>query len=109
MNLIIIKEALEAAGYPVAYSHFTESQNNPLPSPPFITYLITGDDNFKADNKVYKKIPIIQVELYTDSKDELAEEKVEAVLNSLKLPYDSSETYIDSEKLFQKIYEVRVI
>jgi hypothetical protein len=109
MDLKTIKETLEATGMPVAYSHFVESENSPLPAPPFIAYLVTGSENLKADNKVYKKVEVVQIELYTDSKDITAESKVEEALNSIDLPFDSTEIYISSEQLFQKIYEVRMI
>ena len=35
MNLIELKTILEATGYPVAYFHFVETENEPLPKPPF--------------------------------------------------------------------------
>jgi hypothetical protein len=100
---------LKATGYPVAYSHFTATTNNPLPSPPYITYLSAYSSNFKADNKVYHKIDNLQIELYTAKKDLTAEKKLEDILDANEIAYDSVETWIDSEKLFQKIYEVRLI
>lgn len=100
---------LEAAGFPVAYSHFVESENDPLPDPPFIVYLITRSSNFIADDKVHTNIENVQIELYTNKKDLVAEGKLTAILDAADLPYQSTETYIESEQLFQKIYEVRMI
>lgn len=108
MTLEELKNILEATGFPVAYSHFTETENNPLPKPPFICYIEIFSSNFAADNKVYKDIKNIQIELYTDKKDEAAEIKVETVLNDNEIFFYSSETYIESENLYQKIYEVRL-
>ena len=108
MTLEELKNILEATGFPVAYSHFVETENNPLPELPFICYLEIFASNFSADNKVYKNIKNIQIELYTDKKDEQAEIKVESVLNENELFFYSSETYIESEKIYQKIYEVRL-
>lgn len=109
MNLIELKTILEATGYPVAYSHFVESENDPVPAPPFICYLVVYSSNFSADNSMYYPIQNVQIELYTDHKDLEAESKLEAVLNENEIPFATTETFIESESLFQKIYEMRLI
>jgi len=109
MTLNDIYTILKATGYPVAYSHFTSSPNIPLPSPPYITYLSAYSSNLKADNKVYKKIDNLQIELYTTKKDLAAEKKLEDLLDQNEIAYDSTETWLESEQLFQKIYEMRLI
>lgn len=109
MTLAELKNILEATGYPVAYSHFIESENEALPAPPFITYLAVFSSNFSADNTIYKSVQVVQIELYTNRKDLNAESKVEAALNQNELPFSTTETFIDTEQLFQKIYEVRLI
>lgn len=109
MNLNELRIILEATGFPVAYYHFIESENNPIPSPPFICYLTIDSSNFSADNSVYYPIQNVQIELYTDKKELEAESKIEAVLNENEIPYSTSEAFIESESLFQKIYEVRLI
>jgi hypothetical protein len=101
MTLTELKIVLEATGYPVAYSHFNRPQ-----SAPFICYLVSNSSNFFADSKVYQKINNIQIELYTSKKDLEAEGKLEKILDDNEIPYETSETYIESEKIFQKIYEV---
>ena len=109
MTLSDIYTILKATGYPVAYSHFTATTNNSLPNPPYICYLNAYSSNLKADNKVYQKIDNLQIELYTNKKDLAAEKKLEDILDNNDISYESTETWIDSEKLFQKIYEVRLI
>ena len=109
MTLAELNTILKATGYPVAYSHFTATTNTPLPIPPYITYLSAYSSNFKADDKVYAKIDNLQIELYTAKKDLTAEKKLEDLLDTNEIAYESTETWIDSEKLFQKIYEVRLI
>ena len=108
MNLTELKEVLEATGLPVAYSFFMESENNPVPAPPFIVYFVTDSENFIADNLIYHQVQDVQIELYTDKKDLEAESKIEAVLTESELPFATVETFIESESLFQKIYEVRL-
>ena len=109
MTLSDIYTILKVTGYPVAYSHFTATTNNPLPTPPYITYLSAYSSNLKADNMVYEKIDNLQIELYTNKKDLAAEKKLEDLLDQNEIAYESTETWIDSEQLFQKIYEVRLI
>jgi sulfur transfer complex TusBCD TusB component (DsrH family) len=79
-----------------------------LPEPPFIVYLVAYSSNMMADNKVHHEIKNVQIELYTDKKDLIAENKVASVLNENELPYQTTETFIEAESLFQKIYEVRL-
>lgn len=109
MTLSEFKKILDTTGYPVAYSHFTATIGNPVPKPPFICYLVTGSPNMIADSKVHFKINDVNIELYTAKKDLVAEAKLEKLLDDNEIPYESSEIYIDSEKLFQKIYETRLI
>lgn len=101
MTLIELKQILDATGFPVAYSHFDKVQ-----IPPFICFLSSNSSNFFADSVVYQKIDNIQIELYTAKKDLAAEGKLEKVLDDNGIPYETIEIYIETEKLFQKIYEV---
>lgn len=109
MTLDELATILQATGFPVAYSHFIETETSPLPEPPFICYLTNYSSHLYADNTVYKSNENVQIELYTNKKDIAAESKVQDLLNENELPYDTIETYIDSEQLFQKIYEVRLL
>jgi hypothetical protein len=96
-------------GYPIAYHHFIVNDNNPHPTPPYIIYLRTFDNNISSDYAVHGKHKNYQVELYTIKKDLTAEQKVETVLNVIDTDYEASETYIESEGLYQVIYEIEII
>lgn len=109
MTLGELIKILEATGYPVAYSHFTATSGKPVPAPPYICILADGSANLMADNKVYHKIDDANIELYTTKKDLVAEAKLEKVLDDHDIPYESYGTFIESEKLFQKIYETRLM
>lgn len=104
MTLEELKSILEATGFPVAYSHFKSAVE-----PPFIVYLVDSEPNFKADNKVYKKLYDVRIELYTDKKDLVAESKLETLLNDNGLPSDADEVFIESENMYMRIYETRLI
>ncbi|MGK8427399.1 hypothetical protein OF864_23985 [Bacillus cereus] len=109
MTLGELTKVLEATGYPVAYSHFTATPGKPVPAPPYICILVDGSANLMADNKVYHKIDDANIELYTTKKDLVAEVNLEQVLDGHEIPYDSYGTFIESEKMYQKIYETRLI
>ena len=93
----IIKET----GIPYAYDHFAEGE---APDPPFLCYLLPGSDNFSADGKVYHKISEVRLELYTDFKDLSSEQQVETALDAEGIFYNKTETWIDSEKLYEVLY-----
>jgi len=109
MTLAELYQALKAIGYPVAYSHFVDTPQNPAPKPPFITYREAYSSDVMADNINYVGVSNIQIELYTSTKDLTAERKVQDKLKELQLPYTKTENWIDSEKLFQVIYETQLI
>ena len=109
MTLGELTKILEATGYPVAYSHFTATPGNPVPPPPYICFLVDGSANLMADNKVYHKINDLNIELYTNRKDSVAEAKLEQVLDDHDIPYESYGIFIESEKMYQKIYETRLM
>ncbi len=93
---------LEEANLPIAYDHFAEGES---PDPPFICFLFPSSDNFSADGRVYLKINRVHVELYTDFKDPELEQKLESVLDQHGIFYEKTEAWIESEKLYEVLYE----
>ena len=89
-------------GIPFAYDHFAEGES---PDPPFLCYLLPGSNNFSADGKVYYKIGRVNLELYTDRKDPEVEQKLEDALDAASLFYNKTEVWIDSEKLYEVLYQ----
>ena len=94
-------EMLREMLIPFAYDHFAEGE---APEPPFLCYLLPGSDNFSADGVVYFKVNEVRIELYTDTKDLSVEQNVEAVLDQHGSFYEKSETWIESEKLYEVLY-----
>ena len=94
-------EILNEINLPWAYHHFAEGES---PDPPFMLYLYPESDNFGADNKVYAGITMVYLELYTDEKDLATEEAIESILESHGIFWDKSETWIESEKLYEVLY-----
>lgn len=96
-----ILSILKGLGIPFAYDHFAQGES---PDPPFICYLIPGTNNFSADGVAYYKINQFNIELYTDLKDLSLERKIEEALDEASIFYNKSETWIESESLYEVLY-----
>ncbi len=100
-----VMEMMKELKLPFAYDHFVEGES---PDPPFVVFLYPGSDNFAADGKVYYKVNRLNIELYTDLKDVELEEQVEAVLDGHGIFYEKSEVWIESENLYEVLYQMEV-
>ena len=105
-----IAEMMEEMGLPFAYHHFAEGES---PAPPFLLFLSLGENTFSADNLAYftrhsPRRPYADIELYTDKKQPELEEQVESVLSQHEIYYTKTETFIDSEELYEVLYEMEV-
>ena len=100
-----ITNMLKEAGLPLAYDHFAEGES---PDPPFLIFLFPGSDNMFADNGVYFKISQLNMELYTNKKDPELEEKLEDILTAHEIPWEKSEVWIDSEKMYEVLYQTEI-
>ena len=97
-------ELLKELKMPVAYHHFIKAK-----SPPFIVYYRVNSKNFAADDSVYTKTNIYRIELYTKQKDVNKEIEIENLLDRSGIIYEViSESYIESEKIYQVIYEINI-
>ena len=90
---------------PVTYNSWHEDDEPPLP---FLVYRQTGVNNFGADNRVYHTAIDVDVELYTREKLPDVEAAVEAAFDSVPIFWTKTETYLDSERCFEILYEIEV-
>lgn len=100
-----IAAMMEEMGLPFAYHHFAEGES---PNPPFLIFLSPGENTFSADNYMYFSFKKLGIELYTDIKNPELEENIERVLKRHKIYYTKSEIWIESEKLYEVLYEMEV-
>ena len=100
-----ICKMIKETGPPFAYHHFAEGES---PEPPFLIFLSSGENNFSADNYMYFSFKKFNIELYTDRKAPETEEKVEKILKKYQIFYNKSEIWIESEKLYEILYEMEV-
>jgi hypothetical protein len=99
-------QIIKSIGFPVAYHNFSEGQE---PSKPYIVYLYPRSNNFAADGLVYQSINQLDIELYTDKKNPTVEKAVEAVLKEHGFFYEKNESYLETEKMFEVLYETEVL
>lgn len=101
-----ISDMIASIGLSYAYYEFPDGTEQ---QPPFICFYFPDSDDLFADNKNYVGIRHLYVELYTDEKDFALESTVEGVLTANGLTFRKSDDYIDSEKMWQTLYEMEVI
>lgn len=106
MTFIEVKQMIESIGLPFTYDSFP---NNIAPVPPYIVFNYPQNDDFGADNINYVSIDVLNIELYSASKDFANEQAIESVLKQNGFYYEKSEAYIRSENLFQITYVTQVI
>jgi len=100
-----INEMISEMNIPYAYHHFAEGES---PNPPFLLFLSPGEHAFGADNLMYHSFKRLNIELYTDKKSPEIENLVEEILTEHQLFYEKSEIWIESERLYEVLYELEV-
>ena len=110
MQLTAIDPLISSIGLPYTYYAFkTPSSGGVAQSPPYIVYLSPGRSDLYADNINYKQILDLDIELYTATKRYDLEQAVETVLTNNGLTYAKTEAVIESEGLFQILYQTEVL
>lgn len=97
---------IASIGLPYAYYEFPDDTEQ---EPPFVVFYYPQSDDLYADNQNYVGITQLNIELYTDEKDFDLESTVESVLAESGLTYTKMETRIDTERMWQILYQMEVI
>lgn len=105
MTLPELKKLLDTLGLPIAYHCFAVGQ---VPELPYIVYYADEDNNFIADDTVYFEGYGVTIEVYSKAKDLKLEAKVKKLLNDNQLSYDSYGSFLDSENMYLKAYEINI-
>lgn len=79
-----------------------------VPALPYIVYYADEDVAFYADDIVYHEGYAVTIEVYTEYKDIELEKRVKQLLNDNQLPYESYESFLDSEGMYLKAYEIDI-
>lgn len=107
----LIKGILEIiktkSGIDFRYDHFRQSEAVP---PPFIVYRRVAPDTFSADGITFNKGQNVDIELYAEDEDQMAEimEQIEELLDQNGIYYRlaADTVYIQSEDFYETLYEV---
>ena len=97
------KSELEQLEIPIQYRAF---QVGHAPELPYLIFYENDSDNVFADNHNYYDVLNVSCELYADEKDIELETKLQKLLYDLEIQYNSTETFIDSENMYMKAYDV---
>ena len=103
MNIMEFKAELEKLEIPIQYQAFASGQ---APELPYIIFYENDSDNIFADNQNWFDVLNVVCELYSDEKDIELETKLQKLFYDLEIQYNSTETYIDSENMYLKAYDV---
>lgn len=105
MNLMEFKSELEKLDIPIQYRAFSVGQ---APELPYIIFYENDSDNVFADNSNWFDVLNVVCELYADEKDIELETKLQKLFYYNEIEYNSTETYIDSENMYLKAYDVQI-
>ena len=101
-----IAEMVESMGFPFAYYQFPEAA---APFLPYVVFYYPDNSDLVADNTNYQAITAVNIELYTKNKDFDAEAQVEAVLKASGFVFQKSESYLNTEKMYEVLYQTSAV
>lgn len=88
---------------PVAYHHYDDP-----PTLPYLIYYVMDREDVRADDTTFVKVNELAVELYSEHKDLSAEQAIESFFDSHEIGYLTQETYLDDEKMYERIYTLEI-
>ena len=106
MKLTELRALLDTMAIQVKYRAFKVGE---APNLPYI--LFYKEDNqgtLKADNQNYAKVSNVTIELYSDEKDIELEEQLESILDTNEIEYDTYESYLDTESMYEVAYDITI-
>lgn len=102
MTIDDFRDHLQRLGLPVAYREWESGEE---PKLPYLLFYRDESNDFIADNYNYLEGSRMSLELYTEIKDFEQEEAVNQLLQQLEIPYQVFEGNLDSEKMYEVLYE----
>ena len=101
MTLETLKTLLSGTGIQVSYSSVSLDQDS---ARPYICFSQNGNNNFAADGIVFYSQKVISVKLYTETRDETTEAKVETALKDVF--WTKTVDFLDDQKIYEITYEI---
>lgn len=104
-----VYDLLKKVGVPVTYKQFSGPTQD-IPDPPYIVYYETRSSNIGADNIVYKEMPSVIVELYTDRCRSLElERSIKELLTGAGLYFNTDHGDVPEEDVHIAYFEFSII
>ena len=103
MNLEKLITGLKELGFAVAYSHFAEGN---VPESPYVVVNGLGSEIFQQTVSYIMRSRILTSNCIVRRKIPESEKKIADFLTEHKIYYEKEETYIDTEKKIQVIFEI---
>lgn len=94
---------LRPTGIPWAYHHWEDQRD-----PPYGVYLDGEVNPFFADGQDYFPSMGMMLEIYSLERDPELDRKVQDALKAAEIPYRVHFTWIESEELYETIFEIEV-
>lgn len=101
-----VANMIKEIGLPYTYYSFPEEQ---APNLPYLIFYYPNNNDMSADNINYVPISQLNIELYSNNKNFDLEEQVEAVLTNYGFYYSKTESYLNSEHMYEVLYETQII
>ena len=110
MTIQELNNILDEIKLPYTYYFFPENdKNNPVPNLPYFVYYFPNNDGFGADNINFANVNALNIELYTAYKNYDVEAQLEAILTKHGFYFSKTETYLESERMYEVLYEMEVL
>ena len=104
MNNILMISYLNTLSIPSFYDHADVGT-----SLPFLVIHVNQPMGFRADDGNYLKRWDFRIDLYTEKKSLELEAEIETLLDSLKIPWDQSEQFIESQTCWESEYSFGIL
>lgn len=101
-----VSQMIRGTGLQYAYYSFPTDQAPPLP---YVVYFYPNRNDMMADDENYVRVETLIVELYTETKDFDTEGTIETAFTNNHITYDKTETFINSENMYQCYYETQIV
>lgn len=106
----LVEKMLMPLGYPITENQFIPYADKPVPSPPYIVYVISSESTDGSDLNPADLLNIdINIEFYSDRRDRISEKQIERALSKNHFDFEKSYVYIDSEELHKTTYYISLI
>ncbi len=106
----LVEKMLIPLGFPITENQFIPYADKPVPSPPYIVYVIASESTDGSDFNPSGLINIdINIEFYSEKRDRISEKQIERVLSKNHIDFEKSYVYIQSEELHKTTYYITLI